>query len=66
MKTAVEPVRGKQEVSFYHVKFELPVSCIDIQVQILIRQFGFMNWKFTGEVGPGGCKLVSCQRIDDT
>lgn len=52
-------VGGRQEVSFYHVKFELPVSCIDIQVQILIRQFGYMSWEFAGEVGRGGGGAVN-------
>lgn len=33
------------------VKFELPVSYMDIQVQMLIRQFGCLCWEFTGEVG---------------
>lgn len=37
---------GSQEVSFYHVKFELPVSHIDFQVQMLIRQFGYVSQAF--------------------
>ena len=58
--------RGKQVVSFYHIKFELPVSYIDIQVEMSIKQFGYVCCECPRKGWVWGCKIVSCPHVDDT